>query len=764
MDGCKIFMDGFSSQVILEYKEIILNSGGSRSIDSSSATHIIVPDNIENSRLKYLIKSNRSAMIVSLDWLLDCNRSGELIGTEMYTISETNCTGKNIIVGKQKSIFLNKKFLNLATSSRDSIIKLKNLIVISGGIYYSKVDIDIIQEKIDYIVLKHGGTIPDYVIEKNISVNYETITTIWVDCCVKSGRVVSPTKKRIFKPLPLRIKDYRFMRHMYISVAELEKYIKDDIISLLKVLRIKYSTSIDINTSHLICASKNCKYYKQALNMGIIVVQKDWLYSCIENGCIPPAGKFSIMSEKENPFSREGLNPIYFSGSPMPSRIYQSSENIMSSNSSKNMPLKGVVLVICDRMDEPKKSRIVSLASDLGADVRHILNRRVTHYVTDENRYIREKLSDKVKIISPDWVEACHEKRELVNEYMFPHTRCGNALDIVSIRSSKNRKSKRKRDDGVIPHRDPKRKKRSNSTTNINLKKKVKISNRSKSSLELSQDVSFYSERSGIKPAKIQHGKTIIPTLLNRNTRNMGNSQFVAPNDFQQVDTSFDSSPVKIEESLMDGSEEISVPGSFMGEMNIQSQYPILKDAEIEDQNQMFDDISDLLGGLPSQIDSNRDISKTEWKVRNIPKAKLISRTEDRSNEMDIETEFDVCTQVVSYSDTDNNNCGNIQLSNNEEVVLLDFLRAAKPPTEPHQKKHFQISQFSGEDANRIKYLIRELGGVYINEKEVDKKCTHVISQDFHCSEKVLCAFASGLWMLRGDYVYDSAKKRILGK
>lgn len=55
--------------------------------------------------------------------------------------------------------------------------------------------------------------------------------------------------------------------------------------------------------------------------------------------------------------------------------------------------------------------------------------------------------------------------------------------------------------------------------------------------------------------------------------------------------------------------------------------------------------------------------------------------------------------------------------------------------------------------------IVKELGGVYLDSKDFDTSCTHLIAGSTFRNEKLLGSIASGKWVLQRSYLEASYKQ-----
>lgn len=91
-----------------------------------------------------------------------------------------------------------------------------------------------------------------------------------------------------------------------------------------------------------------------------------------------------------------------------------------------------------------------------------------------------------------------------------------------------------------------------------------------------------------------------------------------------------------------------------------------------------------------------------------------------------------------------------------KEVALVKLERAAESELAP---KYFLFSS-SKEDNDNHKKIVEESGGKVLDSMHYDKRATHFIASSFTRSEKLMACIAAGVWILHPSYIDELKKVR----
>lgn len=76
------------------------------------------------------------------------------------------------------------------------------------------------------------------------------------------------------------------------------------------------------------------------------------------------------------------------------------------------------------------------------------------------------------------------------------------------------------------------------------------------------------------------------------------------------------------------------------------------------------------------------------------------------------------------------------------------------------KKRIFMLSGLPPSDLNHYQQIIEKLGATCHSETNFNPECTHLVVKDLKRTEKVLCALASGCWLLDIEYLDASLRAR----
>jgi hypothetical protein len=91
LDGCKIYLSGFTEQEERQLMQLITKGGGSRfTMADGSITHFVI-DHINDNSVRPLLSLANSPKIVSSKWLRDCSQQNRMLNSDSYLVTIPQC-------------------------------------------------------------------------------------------------------------------------------------------------------------------------------------------------------------------------------------------------------------------------------------------------------------------------------------------------------------------------------------------------------------------------------------------------------------------------------------------------------------------------------------------------------------------------------------------------------------------------------------------------------------------------------------------------
>ncbi|XP_070586247.1 DNA topoisomerase 2-binding protein 1 isoform X3 [Erythrolamprus reginae] len=261
LDGCRIYLCGFSARKLDKMKKLI-NTGGAVRFNqlNEDVTHVIVGD-CDDELKQFLKKTERRPHAVTIQWLLECFRKGYLIPEEQYApasyqqvkipsseppfISKNSNTLKKEHVNIVAAANTDEELLSQYVSHDSKVAHFddqtetdhtvfqngKEVIVsslaefssvVEGALFsgkkflifgFGKADESciraLIEENAGKVLLQEKKVIADYAVvplleNKVISTVEDVVTNTWLVMCIEQQTLIDPQSSPLFSPVPMK--------------------------------------------------------------------------------------------------------------------------------------------------------------------------------------------------------------------------------------------------------------------------------------------------------------------------------------------------------------------------------------------------------------------------------------------------------------------------------------------------------------------------------------------------------------------------------
>ncbi|XP_060541893.1 LOW QUALITY PROTEIN: DNA topoisomerase 2-binding protein 1-like [Pantherophis guttatus] len=261
LDGCRIYLCGFSARKLDKMKKLI-NSGGAVRFNqlNEDVTHVIVGD-CDNELKQFLKKTERRPHAVTVQWILECFKKGYLIPEEQYapaSYQQANIPSSEPPFISKKNNMLKKEHVNTVAAAdtdeellsqyvtHDSKVVhfvdhpendhtvfqdgkevtvrslAESSLVVEGALFsgkkflilgFGKADESCIRALIEKnagkILLQEKRVIADYAVvpllgNKVISTVKYVVTNTWLVMCIEQQTLIDPQSSPLFSPVPMK--------------------------------------------------------------------------------------------------------------------------------------------------------------------------------------------------------------------------------------------------------------------------------------------------------------------------------------------------------------------------------------------------------------------------------------------------------------------------------------------------------------------------------------------------------------------------------
>ncbi|XP_013785818.1 DNA topoisomerase 2-binding protein 1-like isoform X2 [Limulus polyphemus] len=396
--------------------------------------------------------------------------------------------------------------------------------------------------------------------------------------------------------------------------------------------------------------------------------------------------------------------------------ISEKNESFHSKN-KRERPLAGVVLCVSKKLSS-KQGELNKIIGLLGGDYCWTYDSKCTHFVyqgksSDITRELKLAKEQGKHIVCPDWVYACRDENELVDESLFPYSfnpRMSLSGQVSTKKVHVNySQSGTEKELSKTPVKDAKGFINSSSYEIFN---EIK-DGRQEVSGETQAEVSKQLEEimSATKTAKA--GKCLSRRLNSSNGSNSSVNQNFS-----------DRSKIKPEQNVQH--ENAGSNGIIASEAS--QSVPITWDDPLSRQER--EKIAEQLARNGKQTQETQSLSPT---TNHEPELEV--EITEPMNDKSLVSESDKSTTNVNVNISSSGSTSNTAKVSNSNIMK------------------FMLSGLSEEERDDYSALIEELGGKVSDLKCVDKTATHLIMKQPLKNEKFLASVASGKWVLHKSYM-----------
>ncbi|XP_007421791.1 DNA topoisomerase 2-binding protein 1 isoform X1 [Python bivittatus] len=261
LDGCRIYLCGFSARKLDKMKKLI-NSGGAVRFNqlNEDVTHVIVGD-CDDELKQFLKKTEQRPYAVTVQWLLECFRKGYLVPEEQYApasyqqvnspsseppfISKKNNVLKKEHVNTVQVIETDEDLLSQYVTHDSKVVHpddhneidhtvfqdgkevtvsslAESSSVVEGALFsgrkffllgFGKDDEScirtLIEENAGKVLLQENKAIADYAVvplmgNKVASTVGDVVTNTWLVMCIEQQTLIDPQSSPLFTPVPMK--------------------------------------------------------------------------------------------------------------------------------------------------------------------------------------------------------------------------------------------------------------------------------------------------------------------------------------------------------------------------------------------------------------------------------------------------------------------------------------------------------------------------------------------------------------------------------
>ncbi|XP_058035608.1 DNA topoisomerase 2-binding protein 1 isoform X2 [Ahaetulla prasina] len=290
LDGCRIYLCGFSARKLDKMKKLI-NSGGAVRFNqlNEDVTHVIVGD-CDDELKQFLKKTERSNRphAVTVQWILECFRKGYLIPEEQYapaSYQQANIPSSEAPFILKKNNMLKKEHVNTVAAAdideellsqyvtHDSKVVhfddrietdhtvfqdgkevtvsslAESSLVVEGALFsgkkflilgFSKADEScikaLIEENAGKVLLQEKRVIADYAVvpllgNKVVSTVEDVVTNTWLVMCIEQQTLIDPQSSPLFSPVPVK-EGATPLQHFVLSFSQFSGAERESLICL----------------------------------------------------------------------------------------------------------------------------------------------------------------------------------------------------------------------------------------------------------------------------------------------------------------------------------------------------------------------------------------------------------------------------------------------------------------------------------------------------------------------------------------------------
>ncbi|KDO32954.1 hypothetical protein SPRG_02647 [Saprolegnia parasitica CBS 223.65] len=326
LDGCVLWLPGFSQDILLKMKWLVRFGMGTRyDAYNPSVTHIIA-DVLGNWR--HYCDTNSSLEVVSPKWLIESCLAFECRPEAQFPVSThvpiapppkvvrpppaarpsppPKATPPPVqkVDEAPKGLFAGILSLLLRTWPMDHkpACALKTAIAAAGGRTreINTTDPRILNandlQRIAFIVVCHGAVLPDGMLAslKEAMPHAKLVTELWVHCCLEEKRfyprrahalfsLSSSATQSVFPTLPLDC--FQSVVASISMYMDMERLV---LATLLQLAGARVTPRLSQRNTHLLCSAPQGPKYEKARKWKLHIVQADWLVASMIHGRLMP--------------------------------------------------------------------------------------------------------------------------------------------------------------------------------------------------------------------------------------------------------------------------------------------------------------------------------------------------------------------------------------------------------------------------------------------------------------------------------------------
>uniref|UniRef100_A0A1W7RFK4 Mutagen-sensitive 101 n=1 Tax=Agkistrodon contortrix contortrix TaxID=8713 RepID=A0A1W7RFK4_AGKCO len=358
LDGCRIYLCGFSARKLDKMKKLI-NSGGAVRFNqlNEDVTHVIVGD-CDDELKQFLKKTERRPHAVTVQWLLECFRKGYLIPEEQYapaSYQQVNTPSSEPPFISPKNNMLKKEHVNTVAAADTDEDLLSQYVthdskvahfddhnidhtvfqdgkevtvsslaesssVIEGALFsgrkflilgFGKEDESciraLIEENAGKVLFQENKVIADYAVvpllgNKVTSTVGEVVTNTWLVMCIEQRTLIDPQSSPLFIPVPMK-EGATPLQHCVLSFSQFSGAEREFLIYLASQLGARVQEFFVrranpkkgmLVSTHLVLKEPDGSKYEAAKKWNLPAITMAWLLESARMGKKAAESKFLI--------------------------------------------------------------------------------------------------------------------------------------------------------------------------------------------------------------------------------------------------------------------------------------------------------------------------------------------------------------------------------------------------------------------------------------------------------------------------------------
>eukprot|EP01132_Coremiostelium_polycephalum_P002117 gene2117-2606_t len=543
---------------------------------------------------------------------------------------------------------------------------------------------------IHYILCEHGVNL------NSLSEGCKSIPIVsvdWFDKCLKDGIIYDPSHYVLFRPL----KNLGFLEGLSITSSGFSEFDTSIIRMTAKLLSAKFTGKLSSTTTHLIVASPTGAKYDKAVQLdSIFIISVDWLYdSALEGYRLP----------EENYINR-------------------------NNNFIEN--------------ERPKKiAHIKDCVRDLGGALTESYFDPVTHFVTEEaSNDIVKFVTTPIVQVNTKWVIDSWNSKIKQDENLYPPKQISDDDKLPMIQSLAktpsqlfNASNSNSNSNNLNNNNDSK----TNNDTETNdqeLDKNIVVEDKENSFVkkgnEEVNDVQVEEENNENKKedeVEIEEVTKSDPTTIMPPPKS---------SELGVLINALHALPEKKSSAFSMVMQRSRKPYEIQPQTSIVAQKPILNLSLLESDENLD----------PMKVDDDDEENDNNEEDEN-ENSQRVTYGEDS----ELYKRKRLMESRPFYNHNNYSSSSFISVQNKTQQHLMDILQNKAPPPPPKKTPHFIFSGFP-DQTKTAEYsdIISKLGGI-VDESFLPGVTTHLVSMKPNKSEKVLCSYASGIWILVPSYI-----------